>query len=488
MLAYDYNFKLIQSGCTGGGFSGVTSVSGGTNINITGSQYQPIVNLDLDIILDSVTATTISGGTFYSGSTPLETIIQNISSSYSGTSGTSGNDGFVIIDITYAALKSLKTANNLVKDTVYFITDRDIWIVARSNNELEIGCKRRFAIVKDIHYTPNAGFLGIYGQTMAQGTVPNSGTYYNVIWGGRVWRRLATGADGAPVNDWTMGSGWVLIPTTGHTDSTNYYENKIFDIKYNFIEDLIWTQSDDRGNVIKREDVSNTFIDITDWGNDDIYNNENFGIYNNFRNTQKAIIYSNSNNGVIYNNSSFGSINSNSNNGVIFNNSNGGSINNNSNIGNIESNSNGGNISTNSNKASIYNNSNNASIFDNSNGGSINDNSNGGSIGNNSNGGSINDNSNNGYINYNSCKGIISNNSNYGRIEYNANNGGIVFNSSLSSSRTLSIYNNINNGYINYNRAYASININNNTNNGFIGGTTNIARFSTIQDTQTNKG
>ena len=62
----------------------ITRVQGGTNISTGGTANNPIVNLDDDISLTSVSATTLSGGTLYSGSTDLTTIIENLDTYVTG--------------------------------------------------------------------------------------------------------------------------------------------------------------------------------------------------------------------------------------------------------------------------------------------------------------------------------------------------------------------------------------------------------------------
>lgn len=351
------------------------------------------------------------------------------------------DDGpMTIRPITYIDLMSLKTGKSLVPGTRYFIGDRDIWIDALDKDKLAMECKRHFRIVKDEFYTPdlstNNKYLGIYGQTYDRASVPYSsnltnGTVYYAIWGGRMWIRqnnFTGGPDVPGSNNATIAGGWNMQPTTNNT----YYESKIFNIKYDFDNDIIWEQSDDRGNVIKEINSIANNIDITDWGNVEIYNNENNGIFNNFRGSTKAYINNNTNIGSIYNNSNNGLINNNSNIGNIYNNSNSSHINNNSNAGNIYNNSNSGNIQ------------------------------------------------------YNSNAGIIYNNSNNGNIQYNSNGGNISTNTS-SGSAFFHIRYNMNNGYIQHNNSTTSIYIQYNINNGRIGASSIVDRSSTIQDTLDHK-
>jgi len=67
-LGIDVNGNVV-TGITSVG--DITRVQPGTNINTGGTENNPVVNLDDDISLNSVSANTISGGTIYSGSTDL---------------------------------------------------------------------------------------------------------------------------------------------------------------------------------------------------------------------------------------------------------------------------------------------------------------------------------------------------------------------------------------------------------------------------------
>jgi hypothetical protein len=72
----------------------ITRVQPGTNINTGGTANNPVVNLDDDISLNSVSANTISGGTIYSGSTDLTTVIESLDTYVTGgTVSVSATDG-----------------------------------------------------------------------------------------------------------------------------------------------------------------------------------------------------------------------------------------------------------------------------------------------------------------------------------------------------------------------------------------------------------
>ena len=101
MSSYNYNFSLIQSGCTGGGFSGVTSIVAGSNILTGGTVEFPVISLSDDVYLLS-----LSAETFYSGSTPLDLIfapygsIGDTTRVQPGTNITTGGTGnFPIVNV-----------------------------------------------------------------------------------------------------------------------------------------------------------------------------------------------------------------------------------------------------------------------------------------------------------------------------------------------------------------------------------------------------
>jgi hypothetical protein len=54
------------------------SLSAGTNISLSASTNEVAIYLKDNISVNSITATTISGGTYFSGSTPLQTVIQSL--------------------------------------------------------------------------------------------------------------------------------------------------------------------------------------------------------------------------------------------------------------------------------------------------------------------------------------------------------------------------------------------------------------------------
>jgi len=436
------------------------------------------------------------------------------------------------INVTRAELLTLRNSNILVPNAFYFITDRNIWLQARGTNIVDPHGVRKQSIIKNTWYTPQviAGFfdthyLGIYGQTIAQGSVPVSdmvagGDVYRAIWGGRMWERDMVGADTPGTSQGEINAGWTVVPFT----DTNIYFEKIFKITYNIDTDIVTRQMDDRNNIVYSSTEISGFqsTNLTDWGNELIFNNTSSGIFNNRRTTLPAsislnicqrLINNNRNNGTIINNRCQEIRNNSTGTQNIVNNIVVNEINNNNINGGIDTNIVGGSISNNTNNGRIivnkcsvsiignvspctnidYNNIVSSvgvnSIFDNSNTGNIrenrcntinnnsntgninqnvstriNNNSNGGSISGNTNNGTINNNDNNGTINFNTNNGVINSNTNNGSISNNSNSGSITLNSNNGF-----IFSNSNNGNILNNTNVSGIfAIYNNVNNGFI--------------------
>lgn len=270
-----------------------------------------------------------------------------------------------IVNITLTQLITDIANGDIVAGSIYHITDRGIYLEGLNADEVSLTGHRIMKIVKNLYYTPDVGVLGVWNANITP-TVDDV-----TIWGGKVWKNLS-GAVGAPIDDTTLDpTDWELIPTTNDT----YYFTKRFGCSYDIVNDWVASQWDDRGNFFTSNWILGVNfgytispIDFSDWGNEKIFNNTCFGIYNN---SNSGFIALNSNTGAIYNNSNIG---------YILNNSNSESISYNSNTGSISYNSNSGSIFYNSNTGNIYNNSNSGIIYNNSNSGSISNNSNTGII------------------------------------------------------------------------------------------------------------
>lgn len=390
-----------------------------------------------------------------------------------------------IISLTRAELITLMNNNNLIQSMNYFISDRNIWLVAKDINIFNSIGKRSERIVINQYYTPQTiiGFntmiyLGIYGQTINQGSVPPSdftfgGDAYRAVWGGKVWERDISGVDTPGTNQGSIQAGWTLIPTSDPI----HYTTKVFEVGYNILTDVINYQRDDRNNIIKNITIGGfETINMTDWGNVDIENNETQGVFNNWRGSLAAQIRNNKCFGLIRFNRNGGVINDNKGRNILQN-SNSGNIIDNIMLFDIENNTNNGSIQANR-STGIFSNSNGGSItvnlsnfiFSNSNGGTITNNKTAYNINSNSNTGSISDNDNTGSISSNNINVTnISFNSNKGGIELNSNFGSINNNENIgliSNNSCLTIQRNGNNGNINNNTG--GISIQNNYNNGNI--------------------
>jgi hypothetical protein len=81
--------EYVDNSILSGNTSDITRVQGGTNISTGGTANEPTINLDADIVLTSVNATEISGGTIYSGATDLSLLFAPITGGgYVNGSGT----------------------------------------------------------------------------------------------------------------------------------------------------------------------------------------------------------------------------------------------------------------------------------------------------------------------------------------------------------------------------------------------------------------
>jgi hypothetical protein len=309
----------------------------------------------------------------------------------------------LLIEKTYSELSVIIAASELVPGTVYKITDRGdrgLFFKAITTNQLSKSGQRIMlcpAWYGTGEYEGN-NWLGIWNDHLT----PVAD--YLAIWGGLVWKNL-TGAVGSVVSDKELDiTNWELVTKASFTDGE--YVEMVFDVDYDFENDWINQQRDQKGNVIGIDYASNanefsfTYnpVDLTDWNFASrtdtclFMNNKSAGIFN----TPFALyIYKNNVHSLIHDNTC-GDIYNNEVNNSISGNSNQGEISGNNVINSISGNSNVGSISLNIAEA-IVDNSNNGDIYKN-NCYSINDNSNTGGITDNSNKGSITDNSNLGHI------------------------------------------------------------------------------------------
>ena len=251
-----------------------------------------------------------------------------------------------VITRDYADVLALANASELEKGGVYYLADKDITLTAITSMTFCLEGCRTMRIVKNDFYQlgtfSGVNKLGVWNTSLTP--IAND----IAVWGGKCWFNNS-GNVGSAVDDTALDSEWTITPT----DNNNYYEDKSFFILYDFFNDWVNKQFDDRGNVLGiKYDASLTYnpVEISDWGNINIYRNICVGVYNNSNNAE---IYDNRILGAIYSNSNSGNIAFNNNEGGIFDNTNTDAIVRNSNKGVISGNSNQGAIVVNTNHAGI---------------------------------------------------------------------------------------------------------------------------------------
>ena len=401
----------------------------------------------------------VLGGQFITGTTDDTVYVPylNIRDLATGTSVNSlgiDSNGNVVpsitdnITITRAEGLTLISNSGLTPTADYYISDSKIWIKAIDNHSFSRNAIKSQQIVKSTAYT-GTGCLGVWTSSLT----PIIGD--KVIWGGRLWSNL-TGNVGSSVDYTSLDTtNWSLLT------SDSLYEDKLFFIIYDFVNNNISSQYDDRNNVImpKAEYITDGYL-YTDWGDTRISNNICTIITNNIplglivnneclkegiTGNIDVDIYDNEC-GTIRNNSGGGEIVDNIVLNVIENNVVGGFI-----VGNYSNyigyNQVSGSISSNK-VVEILRNT--ASVIQTNEGVSILDNNISATISYNRNFQLIDNNTNLGNIRGNDCN-IIRNNTNNGDIRVN---------------QCISIVNNSNNGSIDRNDV--SDNIDSNSNDGFI--------------------
>lgn len=104
----------------------ITRVQPGTNIITGGTVNFPTINLADDISLNSVSASNVSGSTFFSAGTNLETVVRNLVSSSTHTYVqpgsniiTGGTPTFPVINVTDNPIFTSISASTVSADTIY---------------------------------------------------------------------------------------------------------------------------------------------------------------------------------------------------------------------------------------------------------------------------------------------------------------------------------------------------------------------------------
>jgi len=341
-----------------------------------------------------------------------------------------------IISDTYSNLQSLRSSDSLLTGKRYYITDRKIWVDAIGGSTFSSSGLRQQTILDNSAY----GTIDLWNPSLT----PSIGD--KVRWGGKLWENV-NGLIGSKSDNSSLDPEWNLLT------SDPLYVEKIFTIEYNFINDRIGNQSDDRGNIVIVNFDYDDFTLITDWGDESIVGNITIGIFNNVSNSitgnilhtyiyENVVGYISRNTGSVIANNTCSEIRDNKCTEIINNNLPGNDIRENV-VFSMVNNSNNGDIRNNIGYR-IYGNTNNNYIAANTT--TI--------IWYNSNNGVINNNNGNG-ISWNSNNGDISGNNAFNLIQYNI--PPVV---SILENKSILIWSNGNTGDIKYNNCDIGDNVN----------------------------
>ena len=144
-------------------------------------------------------------------------------------------------DITYSQLAAKKGIGQLVAGRTYFITDRDIYIRALSDNELELWCVW-LQRLPDWNNT-TGDFLGVWRASLT----PSVGEL--VAWDGVMYENT-TGSNGAS-NPSIDGANWLSI-----SNNDSRYQIEFAALYYDFVSDEKIRVLDKRGNDVNKESIS----------------------------------------------------------------------------------------------------------------------------------------------------------------------------------------------------------------------------------------
>lgn len=188
----------------------------------------------------------------------LEKRIKNIERRCCCSSG-SIDGGCCYNEVTYAEADALIAADELIKGSVYKITDRGdrgIILTALSPNQFSIDGQRIMLCPNPQEGFGRSGFWYL-------ANVYNIGD--KVLWNAHVYENTTGANTGEP-----PGADWALIPKNSFT--ADEYTEFVFGVHYDFSEDWISKQWDDYGNIFGVTKQVSTFtyagvnpVDISDW-------------------------------------------------------------------------------------------------------------------------------------------------------------------------------------------------------------------------------
>lgn len=213
----------------------------------------------------------------------LEKRIKNIERRCCCSSG-SIDGGCCYNEVTYAEAQALVAANELIKGSLYKITDRGdlgIYLEAVENNKFEEEGVRNMLI-------PNVNLIHEFRYWDYPDVSYDTGD--NTVYEGLVYESLVDGNIETPVDD---GINWQLIPKALDNDE---YVNKTFGVLYDFEEDWIYLQWDEYDNRVGHapdQYGGENRIEITDWWLFQFVNNQSVDSYNFVYNNRAHGIYGN---------------------------------------------------------------------------------------------------------------------------------------------------------------------------------------------------
>jgi len=185
------------------------------------------------------------------------------------------------LEVTYSEAVALSQSNELQPGRFYYLTDRGYLLQAFNTGEFSKQGQRIQYCPKFYNTTVDGGnsWVGVWHASMA---TPNINDL--TVYGALVWRNFS-GNVGTSDGFRILSNDWQLVP---FTDST-VYKHLVFSINYDLQEDWVSKQWDAKNNVIglsKKEALVNMFypvnpVDMTDWNNPNIYDNESGIISNN---------------------------------------------------------------------------------------------------------------------------------------------------------------------------------------------------------------
>ena len=213
----------------------------------------------------------------------------------------SGGTTTLVIPVTTVALDTLIGSAQLIPGITYHDTDKNIWFQAISNQELSVHATRSMRVVKPEYYVPAGNILGSWYQNLP---AVNAGDL--CVYGGKVWQNV-NGNVGTFIDLVTLDAEWSVLPKSNNT----YYESKIFDIIYDYLNSHVEKQLDEKGNVIGCPFIymvgfPENPCDFTDWNLPLFFNNTAFCISNNYcstivENRSTQITYNESKSQIAYN-------------------------------------------------------------------------------------------------------------------------------------------------------------------------------------------